>query len=85
MVTLICSNQSYDILKFEASQLGTRPLGPTIAKLSDLTGIDWVKLGEGLGVPSVAVATAEDLSSELSKALAEKGPRLIEMRLASPF
>lgn len=85
VVTLICSNQSYDILKFEASQLGTRPLGPTIAKLSDLTGIDWVKLGEGLGVPSVAVATAEDLSSELSKALAEKGPRLIEMRLASPF
>jgi acetolactate synthase-1/2/3 large subunit len=84
VVTLICSNQSYDVLKFEASKLGTRPLGPTVARLTDLSGIDWVKLGEGLGVASAAVATAEDLASELSKALAEKGPRLIEMRLARP-
>ncbi len=85
VVTLICSNQSYDILKFEASKLGTRQLGPTVRRLTDLSGVDWVKLGEGLGVPSVAVATAEDLSSELSQALAEKGPRLVEMKLASPF
>jgi acetolactate synthase-1/2/3 large subunit len=84
VVTLICANQSYDILKFEASKLGTRPLGPAVMKLSDLSCVDWVKLGEGLGVPAVAVATAEELSSELSKALAEKGPRLIEMKLVSP-
>jgi acetolactate synthase-1/2/3 large subunit len=49
VVTLICSNQSYDVLKLEASQLGTRQLGPTVKRLSDLSGVDWVKLGEGLG------------------------------------
>jgi acetolactate synthase I/II/III large subunit len=81
-VTLICSNQSYDVLKLEAAKFG--PLGPTVKKLTDLSGVDWVKTGEGLGVPSVAVGTAEELSSELSKALAEKGPRLIEMRLIRP-
>ena len=85
VVTLICSNQSYDVLKFEASRLGTHQLGPTVKRLTDLSGVNWVKLGEGLGVPSVAVATAEELSSELSQALAEKGPRLIEMKLASPM
>jgi acetolactate synthase-1/2/3 large subunit len=85
VVTLICSNQSYDVLKFEASRLGTHPLGPTVKKLTDLTGLDWVKLGEGFGVPAVAVATAEELSSELSKAFVEKGPKLIEMKLASPM
>ena len=85
VVTLICSNQSYDTLKFAASRLGTRQLGPTVKKLTDLSGVDWVKLGEGMGVPSVAVATAEELTSELSQALAERGPRLIEMKLASPF
>ena len=84
VLTLICSNQSYDVLRFEASKLGTRELGPAVTKLTDLSRVDWVKLGEGLGVPSVAVATAEELSSELSKALAEKGPRLIEMTLVRP-
>jgi acetolactate synthase-1/2/3 large subunit len=83
VVTLICSNQSYDVLKFEASKLGTTALGPTVKKLTDLTGVDWVKIGAGLGVPSVSVATAEALSAELSKAFAEKGPRLIEMQLPS--
>ena len=85
VLTLICSNQSYDVLKFEASRLGTHQLGPTVKRLTDLSGIDWVKLGEGLGVRSVAVTTAEDLASELSNALTENGPRLIEMKLVSPF
>jgi acetolactate synthase-1/2/3 large subunit len=85
VVTLICSNQSYDVLKFEASRLGTHPLGPTVKTLTDLSGVDWVQLGRGMGVPSVAVATAEELASELSKAFAEKGPRLIEMKFTSPM
>lgn len=85
VLTLICSNRSYDVLKFEASKLGTRQLGPAVIKLTDLSRVDWVKLGESMGVPSVAVTTAEELSSELCKALAEKGPRLIEMTLVRPL
>ena len=40
--------------------------------------LDWVKIGEGFGVPSVAVDTAEALARELEKALVQKSPRLIE-------
>jgi len=82
VVTLVCSNQSYDVIKLEVIRGGAQ-LGPAAKRLTDLSGVDWIKLGEGLGVPSVAVATAEELSSELSKAFAEKGPRLIEVRLSS--
>jgi thiamine pyrophosphate-dependent acetolactate synthase large subunit-like protein len=40
--------------------------------------LDWVKIGEGFGVPSVAVDNAEVLARELERALHQKGPRLIE-------
>jgi len=40
--------------------------------------LDWVKIGEDLGVPSVAVDTAEALARELERALLQRGPRLIE-------
>jgi len=40
-----------------------------------------VRVGEGMGVASVSVSTAEELAEELSRSLKEKGPRLIEMVL----
>lgn len=81
VITLICSNRSYDILKLELSRLGTFQPGPAASRLMDLSTVNWVRIGEGMGVPSVAVRTAEELSSELSLALKEKGPKLIEMML----
>jgi thiamine pyrophosphate-dependent acetolactate synthase large subunit-like protein len=55
--------------------------GPSSAR--SMLGLDhpflnWVKIGEGFGVPGVAVDRAEDLARELEKALTHKGPRLIE-------
>ena len=41
-----------------------------------------VKIGEGFGVPSISVDTAEALARELEKALMQKGPRLIEAIMA---
>ncbi len=81
VITLVCSNRSYDILRLEFTRLGVFQPGPAAARLMDLSGIDWVRAGEGMGVPSVSVETAEDLARELSRALGEKGPRLIEMVL----
>ena len=75
---LICSNRSYDILKFEYGRLGVAP-GKCALQLTDLAGIDWVSLGKGMGVPSVKVTTAEELAGELGKALHEQGPHLIQM------
>jgi acetolactate synthase-1/2/3 large subunit len=40
--------------------------------------LNWVKIGEGFGVPAVAVDRAEALAQELDRALMHKGPRLIE-------
>ena len=78
VTTLICSNRSYDILKVEYGRLGVAP-GKCATHLTDLAGIDWVSLGKGMGVPSVKVTTAEELVKELSKALQEQGPHLIQM------
>jgi len=78
VTTLICSNRSYDILKFEYGRLGVSP-GKCASHLTDLAGIDWVNLGKGMGVPSIKVTTAEELAKELGNALNEKGPNLIQM------
>jgi acetolactate synthase-1/2/3 large subunit len=78
VTTLICSNSSYDILKVEYGRLKVTP-GKSALRLTDLTGIDWVHLGKGMGVPSVKVTTADELSKELGRALNEPGPHLIQM------
>jgi acetolactate synthase-1/2/3 large subunit len=81
VITLICSNRSYDILKLELARLAVFEPGPAARRLTDLGTVDWVRVGEGMGVPSVSVNTAEGLAKELSSALEKKGPRLIEMVL----
>jgi len=81
VTTLICSNRSYNILKVELNRAGMSSPGRNALKLIDISDIDWVKIGQGLGVPSVAVRTASELTHELRRALAEDGPHLIEMFL----
>ncbi len=81
VTTLICNNRSYDILKLELARAGVANPGKTAQKVTDLTGINWVKLGQAQGVASVSVETAEDLAKQLQKALDESGPHLIEMIL----
>ena len=81
VTTLICSNRSYRILNLELARAGVASPGRNTLSLTDLAGpaINWVRLGQGMGVPSVSVATAEDLARELGRALREPGPHLIEM------
>ena len=81
VTTLICSNRSYDILKLEQARAGILNPGPHANRMTDLSGIDWVRMAQAQGVPGISVATAEDLAAELEKAMAQKGPHLIEMRL----
>jgi acetolactate synthase I/II/III large subunit len=80
VVTIIGSNRSYNILNVELLRAGVTQLGPVARSMTNLDNpyLDWVKIGEGFGVPSVAVDTAEALALELERALAQKGPRLIE-------
>ena len=83
VTTLICSNRSYRILQIELHRAGISSYGSNTKRLTELKNpvIDWVKVAQGFGVPSVTVATAEELSREIGKALAEPGPHLIEMLL----
>jgi len=83
VTTLICSNRSYNIINVELQRAGITNPGPKARAFTDLGNppIDWPSLSRGLGVPGVAVDTAEDLARELRKALAEPGPHLIEMIL----
>jgi acetolactate synthase-1/2/3 large subunit len=83
ITTLICSNRSYRILEMELSRSGAGALGPAAKALTSLSppAIDWVALGRGFGVASVAVDTVEGLAREMGRAFAEGGPHLIEMRL----
>ncbi|MEN3950176.1 acetolactate synthase large subunit [Iodidimonas sp. SYSU 1G8] len=80
VVTIIGSNRSYNILNVELARAGVTEPGPITRSMAGLDRpfLDWVKIGEGFGVPSVAVDTAEGLAQALQVALAERGPRLIE-------
>jgi len=81
VTTLICNNRSYDILKLEMMRAKSDLSGKCAGRMTDLGGIDWVKLGEAQGVPSTAVETAEEMAAALEHALVEEGPHLIELRL----
>ena len=83
VTTLICSNRSYRILQAELTRAGMTSYGRKARALTELTQpvIDWVRTAEGFGVPGKTVSTTEALARELSKALAEPGPHLVEMLL----
>jgi acetolactate synthase-1/2/3 large subunit len=81
VITLICSNRSYDILKLEMARSGNLSPGANAGRMTDLSGINWVKLGQSQGVPSVSVDTCENMTKAFQKALSEGGPYLIELVL----
>jgi acetolactate synthase-1/2/3 large subunit len=80
VVTIIGSNRSYQILEVELLRAGVTQTGLVARSMLGLDHpfLDWVKIGEGFGVPAVAVDSAEALERELERALTQKGPRLIE-------
>lgn len=79
VVTIIGSNRSYNILKVELQRAGVA-VGPASAAMTGLDRpyLDWVRIGEGFGVPGVRVEDAASLAKALENALATRGPSLIE-------
>ena len=47
----------------------------------DRPTLDWVALARGMGVPGCAVTTADEFNKALAEAVAEQGPRLIEVQI----
>jgi acetolactate synthase-1/2/3 large subunit len=83
VVTLLCSNRAYRILQMELGRAGIAEPGAKARAMTNLDSpnLDWVSLARGCGVPGERVETAEEMHAALRKALAEPGPRLLELAL----
>jgi acetolactate synthase-1/2/3 large subunit len=87
VTVVIFNNRSYAILNVELQRVGAGGGGPKAQSQLDLSkpDLDFVALGNGLGVPSRRVASAEELTDALAGAIAEPGPHLIEAPIPSAF
>jgi acetolactate synthase-1/2/3 large subunit len=79
VTVIVLANRSYAILRAELDRTGATG-GRAADALFDLTrpDLDFVSLAKGLGVEAERVATAEDLTGALERAVAHRGPNLIE-------
>jgi acetolactate synthase-1/2/3 large subunit len=84
VTVVVCANRRYRILQVELARASIAELGPKAQALTDLTRpvIDWAALAKGFGVPACSVRTDGELADALQRALAERGPSLIEAVLA---
>jgi acetolactate synthase-1/2/3 large subunit len=83
VTTIVFSNRIYQILRGEFDGVGAgKPGTRAMDMLSlDRPTLDWVALARGMGVSGRAVTTADDFNKALAEAMAEKGPRLIEVQM----
>jgi acetolactate synthase-1/2/3 large subunit len=87
VTVVVFNNRSYGILNVELARVGAQGAGPKAHAQLDLSGpdLDFVKLGEGLGVPSQRADDAAALTGALERAISEPGPHLIEAVIPSVF
>lgn len=80
VVTIVCSNAKYAILKLELALQKVGVPGSASRELTDITNpqIDWTSLARGFGVPARRAETAHELGEALREALNRAGPSLIE-------
>ncbi len=80
VTTIIFSNRKYAILLGELANVGANP-GRTALDMMDLGNpdIDWVRIGQGLGVESAKAETMERFNELLAAANGRSGPFLIEL------
>jgi acetolactate synthase-1/2/3 large subunit len=85
VVTIVFANRIYQILRGEFDGVGAGQPGQRALDMLkiDRPTIDFVALAKGMGVPARAVTTADDFNKALADAIAEPGPRLIEVQLSA--
>jgi acetolactate synthase-1/2/3 large subunit len=83
VTTIVFSNRMYQILRGEFDGVGAGEPGEWAMDMLSLDrpSLDWVSLARGMGVPGRIVTTADDFNKALAEAMAEKGPRLIEVQM----
>ena len=85
VVTVVCANRAYQILKIEMAMQRIGPPGFASKRLTDISqpAIDWVGIATGYGVPASTVTTVNELRAALEEAFTRSGPTLIEANLAA--
>jgi acetolactate synthase-1/2/3 large subunit len=80
VTSVVFSNRSYSILNVELQRVGAAQAGPKARDQLDLRNpaLDFVQMGQSMGVPSVRATTTAEFVAALEKALATPGPHLIE-------
>ena len=83
VTTIIFANNSYAILKAEYANMGAGTPGERALSMIDIDKprIDWLAMARSMGVPAVAVDTAEAFHQAMVNSTRESGPCLIEVRL----
>jgi acetolactate synthase-1/2/3 large subunit len=80
VINIIFNNRSYAILNVELQRVGAVGASDRAKAQLDLRNppLDFVRLGEGMGVPSRRATTTEEFLSAFEYALRTPGPHLIE-------
>jgi acetolactate synthase-1/2/3 large subunit len=83
VTTIIFANNSYAILKAEYANMGAGTPNERALSMIDIDkpSIDWLAMATSMGVPAIAVETAESFHKALIDSTREPGPCLIEVRL----
>jgi acetolactate synthase-1/2/3 large subunit len=83
VVTIVFANKIYQILRGEFDGVGAGEPGQRALDMLklDRPTLDFVAMAKGMGVPGLAVANADDFNRALAEAVAEPGPRLIEVQM----
>ena len=83
ITTIVFANNSYAILKAEYANMGAGTPGERALSMIDIDRpcIDWLAMAKSMGVPGVAVDTAEAFHKAMVNSTREPGPCLIEVRL----
>ena len=83
VVTIVFANRIYQILRGEFDGVGAGEPGKRaldMLKIDNPT-LDFVAMAQSMGVPGRAVDNVDDLVKALAEAVAEPGPRLIEVQM----
>jgi acetolactate synthase-1/2/3 large subunit len=83
VVTIVFANRIYQILRGEFDGVGAGEPGQRALDMLkiDRPTLDFVALAKGMGVAGRAVTTADEFNLALAEAIAEPGPRLIEVQV----
>lgn len=84
VTVVIYSNREYRILQIELDRVGGGDPGPKAMGMLDIgqPELDFVSLARGMGVEAVRVDSIEAFNKHFASAMAERGPRLIDVPIA---